>query len=251
MAAHVLVDDLGSLELDEGAAHHLTSVLRVRAGESVGATDGRGGYVPCVFRMSGRRGGLEAVGPVVVSERRAPLVTVGFVPVKGDRPDWAVQKLTELGVDRIVVLSSALAVVRWEGPRLRSHLDRLDRVARAAVMQSRQVWLPSVSGVVSVREMLGRSEGSEGSEGSDGSDGSDGAAVAMADMSGRAMEPSVRTVLVGPEGGWSEAELHLAEGRVVGLGDSVLRAETAAVAAGVLLTVRRAGLMPRQYGGPS
>jgi 16S rRNA (uracil1498-N3)-methyltransferase len=53
-------------------------------------------------------------------------------------------------------------------------------------------------------------------------------------------------VLVGPEGGWSEAELQLAagDGRVVGLGTTVLRAETAAVAAGVLLTARRAGLIP-------
>lgn len=230
MVAHVLVDDLQSLELDEGAAHHLTSVLRVRAGEPVGATDGRGGYVPCVFLVSGRRGGLEAVGPVVVSEPRTPSVTVGFVPVKGDRPEWAVQKLTELGVDRIVLLSSALAVVRWEGPRLRSHLARLERVARSAVMQSRQVWMPELTGVVSVRELLSGSE----------------SATAVADMSGGPMGASVRTVLVGPEGGWSEAELQLAEGRVVGLGASVLRAETAAVAAGVLLTARRAGLMPSQ-----
>ena len=232
MGAHVLVEDLGSLELDEGSSHHLTAVLRVRPGESVGATDGRGGFVPCVFRLGARRrGGLEAVGPVVVSPPRSPAVTVGFVPVKGDRPDWAVQKLTELGVDRIVLLSSALAVVRWEGPRLRSHLDRLERVARSAVMQSRQVWLPSVSGVVSVREMLGDASG-----------------VALSDQSGEAMGASVSTVLVGPEGGWSEAELALAaeEGRVVGLGSTVLRAETAAVAAGVLLTARRAGLVPYQ-----
>ena len=247
MGAHVLVEDLSSLALDEGAAHHLTSVLRVRTGEPVGATDGRGGYVPCVFAghaghsgHAGRsghsdRGVLEAVGEVVVAPPRSPQVTVGFVPVKGDRPEWAVQKLTELGVDRIVLLSSALAVVRWEGPRLRSHLARMERVARSAVMQSRQVWLPSVTGVVSVRDFLGTGD----------------AAVAMADMSGGPMAPSVQSVAVGPEGGWSEAELALARARsggsggasVVSLGDTVLRAETAAVAAGVLLTARRAGLV--------
>ena len=228
VAAHVLIEDLTTLELDQAAAHHVTSVLRVRAGESVGATDGRGGYVPCVFRVAGRRGGLEAVGPLVVSEPRSPAVTVGFVPVKGDRPDWAVQKLTELGVDRIVIMSSARAVVRWEGPRLRSHLDRLDRVARSALMQSRQVWLPEITGVSSVREMLAAS------------------GVALAHMGGAAMGASVHTVLVGPEGGWSEAELELGVGRLVGLGASVLRAETAAVAAGVLLSARRAGLVPFQ-----
>lgn len=222
-----MVGDLAALDLDEAAVHHLTAVLRVRAGESVGATDGRGSFVPCVFRLSGRRGGLEAVGPVVVSAPRSPPVSVGLVPVKGDRPDWAVQKLTELGVDRIVIMTSARAVVRWEGPRLRSHLDRMERVARSAVMQSRQVWLPEITGVSSVREMLAAGPG-----------------VALAHLGGGAMDASVQTVLVGPEGGWSEAELELAEGRVVGLGASVLRAETAAVAAGVLLTARRAGLTP-------
>jgi 16S rRNA (uracil1498-N3)-methyltransferase len=235
VAAHVLVDDLASLELDDAAAHHLTSVLRLRAGVLVGATDGRGGFVSCVFGagagagVKAGRGRLEAVGPMVVAAPRSPRLTVGFVPVKGDRPDWAVQKLTELGVDRIVLLSSSLAVVRWEGPRLRSHLERLERVARSAVMQSRQVWLPEVKGMSQVRELLGPG-------------------VAVADMSGGPIGAAVHTVLVGPEGGWSEAELEWASrdgrDRVVGLGDSVLRSETAAVAAGVLLTARRAGLAP-------
>jgi 16S rRNA (uracil1498-N3)-methyltransferase len=183
------------------------------------------------------------------------VLTVGFVPVKGDRPEWAVQKLTELGVDRIVVLSSERNVVRWEGSRLASHLDRLQRVARAALMQSRQVWLPAVSGVVPVESFLAP-PGNGGSPGSvaalpAGTAGELSGAgcppgVAVADMAGGPLGREVHTVLVGPEGGWSDEERD-AFGRsavgVVGLGPAVLRAETAAVAAGVLMTALRAGVV--------
>jgi 16S rRNA (uracil1498-N3)-methyltransferase len=165
------------------------------------------------------------------------LVTVGFVPVKGDRPEWAVQKLTELGVDRIVVLTSDRSVVRWEGARLASHLLRLERVARAAVMQSRQLWLPSILGGVEVTAALGG--GVDGATAAGGGD----SPPALADMGGDPPAAGVHTILVGPEGGWSDAERSAAGSRRVSLGPSVLRAETAAVAAGVLLTALRAGLV--------
>lgn len=232
VAAHVIVDDLSEPALDRDDAHHLSSVLRLRDGEPVGATDGRGGYLPCVY-AGGR---LSPAGDVVVSPRRQPELTVGLVPVKGDRPEWAVQKLTELGVDRILLLSSARSVVRWEGARRDSHLARLRRVARSAVMQSRQLWLPSVAGVVPVASVLAGGGGGAGMGG--------GAGVALADMGGGPLTSGVHTVLVGPEGGWTDEERGLCPPeRVVGLGEAVLRAETAAVAAGVLMTALRAGVV--------
>ncbi len=219
-AANVLVEDLETLALAPDDAHHLKSVLRLRPGEPVGATDGRGGYVPCVWRggasssasSSASSAWLEAVGPAQRAAPRQPSLCVGFVPVKGDRPEWAVQKLTELGVDRIMVLSSERSVVRWQGERLRSHLDRLDRVARSAVMQSRQLWLPAISGGVTVADLLADPS----------------PAVALADMGGRPLAAGLHTILVGPEGGWTPAERGRAGGRVVGLGATVLRGETAA-----------------------
>lgn len=153
---------------------------------------------------------------------------MAFAPVKGDRPEWAVQKLAELGVDRIVVLDTERGVVRWSGPRAESHRTRLEKVVRAAVMQSRQVWLPEVGGPVRVAPFLA-GEGPRGG-------------VALAQMGGPPPGPGLRTVLVGPEGGWSPAELERAPA-VVGLGASVLRAETAAVAAGVILTALRSGMV--------
>jgi 16S rRNA (uracil1498-N3)-methyltransferase len=149
---------------------------------------------------------------------------VGFAPVKGDRPEWAVQKLAELGVDRIMILQADRSVVRWEGRRADQHLDRLRAIIRHAVMQSRQCWLPELTGVHPVSSLA------------------TGSGVAVACRGGAAPSLTHTTILVGPEGGWTPME-EASAGAKVELGGPVLRTESAAVAAGVLLTALRAGLV--------
>lgn len=222
-AAQVLVDDLAAPELDGDSAHHLGRVLRLRAGDEVCATDGRGGWRRCNFDG---RAGLEPDGEVERTEALEYPVTVGFALVKGAKPELVVQKLTELGVDRIVVFAAARSVVRWDGERSTKQFDRLARVARAACAQCRRLWLPEVA-PGSLSELV-----------------AEGAVVA--DAGGRAMRRSDRTVLVGPEGGWTTDELRGSDGApvaTVGMAEHVLRAETAAITAGVLLTTLRAGLV--------
>lgn len=250
-----------ALELGPDDAHHLASVLRLRPGEPVGATDGRGGYVACRYAGPGR---LEPVGPVETEPARSPALTVGFAPVKGDRPEWAVQKLAEMGVDRIVLLDTDRGVVRWAGGRAASHLARLEKIARAAIRQSRQLWVPTIEGPATVRALLAAGAGAGGVDGAGGcggaagvggaggvggSGGVGGPGVALAQMGGPPPGPGLHTVLVGPEGGWSPGELE-GPAPVIGLGPSVLRAETAAVAAGVLLSALRAGLVSPSSGTP-
>jgi 16S rRNA (uracil1498-N3)-methyltransferase len=220
-AAHVIVADLGSLDLDDDDRHHLQAVLRLRPGEVVTATDGRGGWRPCRYQPDAT---LAADGAVVRASRPAPLLTVGFPPVKGDRPEWAVQKLTEFGVDRIVLLSSERTVVRWDGARADHHVARLRSVARQAVRQSRQIWVPELTGLESPASLAGRP------------------GVALASWTGAPPSLSFPTVLVGPEGGWSPQEEARATASVR-LGSGVLRTESAAVAAGLLLAALRAGLV--------
>jgi 16S rRNA (uracil1498-N3)-methyltransferase len=148
-------------------------------------------------------------------------VAVGLTPTKGDRPEWAVQKLTELSVDVIVILQTDRSVVRWDGDRAEQHLARLRRIAREAAMQSRQVWIPAVVGP----DPLYRHAGAP-----------------LADPGGRPLAAGDTIVLCGPEGGWTDTER--AEDRDhVALGPAVLRAETAAVTAGALLVALREGLV--------
>jgi len=248
-SAHVFVADLASPALCADDAHHLLRVLRLRPGEIVGASDGRGGWRACRLVGSGE---LESEGDPVAEDRSWPTVTVGLAVPKGDRADWAVQKLTEVGVDRIVPLRSELGVVRWEDDRAGRRVARWRAIARSAAMQSRRLWLPEVTDPATVGEILGRCSGESarlaaGPTGSDADDGRFGPAdwygpAALAEPGGRAPTLDRPTVLVGPEGGWAAAEREVAPA-TVGLGTTVLRTETAAVVAGGILVALRSGLV--------
>jgi 16S rRNA (uracil1498-N3)-methyltransferase len=224
-AAHVFVADLEQPELDPDDVHHLTRVLRLRPGEALSVSDGDGGWRSCQL---GAGGALEVVGDLRRFERRHPQITVGFAPGKGDRPEWAVQKLTEAGVERIVLLRTERSVVRWDGERARRHLERLSVVARQAAMQSRQLWLPQLRGPMSVEAVISDADYRE--------------AVALATPGGGPPSLGQPCVLVGPEGGWSPDEERSGPPGVA-LGSAVLRTETAALAAGVLLAALRDGLV--------
>jgi len=144
---------------------------------------------------------------------------VWLPPVKGDRAEWAVAKLTELGVDVIGLLACERASIRLDEASAPRVLARWRRVAREAAGQSRRVRLPEVRGPRDVATAV-----SEG--------------AMRCDLDGAVGIGTARTLLVGPEGGWSEAERAAPEASV-SLGDTVLRTETAAVTAAVLLVAER------------
>ena len=226
--AHVFVADLGAPELDPSDRHHLERVLRLRPGEDVTVSDGQGGWRPCRFAAGAT---VEPVGPVVRDPRPAPELTVAFAVVKGERPEWAVQKLSELGVDRIVPFLSDRSVVRWDGDRAARQVERLRKVAREAAMQCRRTWLPAVEDVAEFEEVAGRP------------------GAVLAERDGRGPWLPDGPVLVGPEGGWSDEERSRGLPRMA-VGAHVLRAETAAVAVAALLGALRAGLVDEPAARP-
>jgi 16S rRNA (uracil1498-N3)-methyltransferase len=208
-AAHVFVDDLDAPTLTAEDEHHLRRVLRVGAGEMITVSDGRG-------RWAGAQLAVDAlvVTDAVHAEPPPAPVRVGAAIPKGERCEWMVQKLTEVGTTEIVLVQSARSVVRWDRARALRHIERLSRVARQAAMQSRRVWLPAIVGPCAVAEVLG------------------GGAV-VADPAGEPLSRRPSAVIVGPEGGFTDGEVGAAP-RVT-LGAHVLRVETAAVVAAVLI----------------
>lgn len=224
MAAHAFVDDLDAPVLADDDRRHLERALRLRDGESLTVSDGRGGVRTVRFR---RGGALDVAGDVTRVPSPSPAITVALSVPKGDRLEWAVQKLTEVGVDRIVLLQTARSVVRWEpdDERVARRVARVARVAREAAMQSHRTWLPAVEGPAEFAPIAALP----------------GACLAGA---GAGIGPSLGrpTVLVGPEGGWTDEERG-AGLPAVALGPHVLRSETAAVAAGVLLVALRESLV--------
>jgi 16S rRNA (uracil1498-N3)-methyltransferase len=234
-AALAFVDDLKEPALAPDDAHHLLDVLRLRAGESVVAADGNGAYRLVTLQYVGRAGRrrttpearLESVGPIVLMATPEREIAVGLAVGKGDRPEWAVQKLTELGVDAIVFLETARGVVRPKTGAAAHRKDRLVRVAREAAMQSRRLRLPTIAGPLPLADALTTMP----------------QPVALAEPGAPPLGAEPASVLVGPEGGFAPEELGLSP-RHVGLPGFVLRTETAAVAAGALLAAWRANNWP-------
>ena len=239
----MFVADISAPQLNDDDQHHLARVLRLRDGETVSASDGRGAWRSCEWRD----GALHAAGEVRREQTPSHRVAVAFVPVKGDRPEWAVQKLTEIGVDDIIVLApTRRAVVRWgdaSPSNDNKHMRKLAKVAREAAMQSRRVWLPTITGPVSLAEVCAR------------------AGAAVADPSGVLLtatttysattthsaatthsagsaSPAPSLVIIGPEGGFDDDEIPSSVPRV-SLGDTILRAETATLVAATLLADMR------------
>ena len=221
---HVLVDDVDQPVLTGDDRHHVERVLRARPGSPMTVGDGAGRWRHCVFGPE-----VEPVSEVRTVDRSSPLLTVGFALVKSGRPELIVQKLTELGIDRIVPFAADRSVVRWDDARAGRNHERLSRVVREAVMQCRRAWLPEVAEVTSFGGLVAGAERHGG--------------VVRADLDGRPLTGRDHTVLVGPEGGWSHGEMELVPDRVV-LGEHVLRTETAAIAAAVLMSAIRSRESP-------
>jgi 16S rRNA (uracil1498-N3)-methyltransferase len=216
-APHVRVVDVDHPELADADRHHLERVRRLRPGDLLSVTDGVGRWRWCAFGD-----GLEVLDAVRVEDPPAPPIGVAFALVKGSRPELVVQKLTELGVDRIVPFVAERSVVRWDESKGARQSERLDRIAAEAAAQSRRLWWPVVEAVTIFDDVVGRP------------------GVVAAERGGAMPRPDVGLVMVGPEGGWSDAERERLPARL-GLGPTVLRAETAAIAAATILGALRAG----------
>src|SRR4051812_45237865 len=109
-SAHLFVDPSAgealaeTLDIGGEDGHHLIRVLRLRVGETVTVADGAGGWRPYALGAIAPGGAvrLDATGEPGVEPVMTPRLAVAFALTKGDKPELVVQKLTELGVDRIL-----------------------------------------------------------------------------------------------------------------------------------------------------
>ena len=253
MAHFYLVDDLteavpGSTVTVAGSeARHAVTVSRVRVGEALTLGDGRGLVVRGeVVEATGDRLSL-VVETVDAHPRPAVRLALAQALAKGDRDELAVQAATELGVDEVVPWSASRSVSRWEGPKVAKGLARWRAVTREATKQAVRPWAPEVVDLATTKQVAARTARGRVlvldpraevalSE------------VDLSDVDRTDVDPTaaggaapVVTVVVGPEGGVSPAELALmveAGATPVRLGDSVLRTSTAGPAALAVLSVR-------------
>jgi len=209
---HVFVADLTVPELHDDDYHHLTKSLRLRAGDPLTLSDGAGSWCTAAFASC-----PEPTSEVHQIEPYPYEIGVGIALTKASKPEFVVQKATELGLDSVVIFEAERSVARWDEAKRAKNQQRLDRVAREAAMQSHRVTVPTVSIATDMPTAVG------------------GVQTARADFGGTPLTAEHRVLLIGPEGGWSDAEIDHVQASV-DLGPTVLRAETAAIVAAAFLS---------------
>ncbi len=204
----------GSLFIEGDEAVHAIRVLRVRVGDSIRLANGDG------FAASAQVTAVKhdllgvSVGPLEILQiDKAMQLSVAVAPPKGDRWTDLVRSLTELGVGSIVPL------ITQRGERMPSNLDRARKVAAEAVKQCRRSHIPEITQPTDISKLSRSSR------------------WILLDPQGCSPHPgapSPTTLIIGPEGGFTESEVSTikdggAEG--VRIAGPILRIETAAVAA--------------------
>ncbi len=226
------LSDGTTVKLEDEEFHHLVHVLRVKPGAQVELFDGQGTAGPFVVdRLSKRDAQLSLAGDLRRDEPDRVRLILGVACPKGDRLKWLVEKATELGVTELVPLLCERSVVE---PR-ETKLAKLEQTVLSACKQCRRNRLMTIGEPQPLAQFLqqpaelaliahpgGLPVGSE--------------VPRIPADEGR---PVIVRVAIGPEGGFTDAEISAAEASDVSkisLGRYVLRVETAAVAAAALLS---------------
>jgi 16S rRNA (uracil1498-N3)-methyltransferase len=234
--------------LDGAEGRHAGVVQRRGPGERIDVVDGGGVRLCCVVdhvAASGRPEVHLRVAEVVVEPVAPVVLTLVQALAKGDRDELAIEAAVEVGVDAVLPWQAERSVVVWRGQRAAKSQAKWVATVRAAVKQARRAWLPPVAEAVTSRQLAARVRDVVAA-------GGvvvvlhEGATTALADV----RLPPVETadagrpellVVVGPEGGVSDAELDLFAGAgavPARLGPHVLRTSTAGPVAVAFLSQR-------------
>jgi len=215
------------IALPEALAHHALRVLRLRAGEAVTLFNGQGGEYPAVLDVEGKAG-FAQLGDFNPREAELSgrIILAQGLP-SGDKMDWVVEKAVELGAARVSPIAAQRSVLQLSGARLEKRVAHWQRIAQSAAEQCGRNRLMTVDAPLTLEDWLAQP--------------ADGLRVlchpeAEQDLAGMlqgASDQTGITLLVGPEGGWSDKELEAARKagvQAVRFGPRVLRTETAGLA---------------------
>ncbi len=216
-----------TVALPPAVAHHATRVLRLAAGDAITLFDGTGGEYAATITSVDRDRVSVNVGLFDPIDRESPhAVTLVQSIVAADAMDWAVRKAVELGAAAIVPIIAARSNLPRNGDRIDKRVAHWRQIAIAASEQCGRNRIPPVADPQPFERWL---EGEQSAANT--AMLAPGASRSLASL---ARVRSIARVAVGPEGGFSDAELAHADRRGVvraHLGARVLRAETAAAAA--------------------
>ncbi len=214
--------------LDEDTSKHVIQVLRMKIGEELNLTDGKGNLLTCEITADNKKHCTVVVNNKMHQEQRLRKVTVAISLLKNtNRFEWFLEKVTEIGVTEII----PLICERTEKEKFR--YDRLKGIVISAMLQSQQVWLPVLQGPVEFSKAVLQSTATQKFI----AHCEEGKKQELAHQ--ELNQSSHQLIYIGPEGDFTKEEIAIALQNnfiPVALGETRLRTETAGVVAAVLLT---------------
>jgi len=228
---HVKKLEIGEVRLDAAEAHHARDVLRLADRSPVEVFDDEGRQAPALLIHVGASGAAVLVTELVEKQSAAEWTIAAAVP-KGERADWMVEKLSELGASAFIPLAAERSVVLPQGS---NKMDRWKRIAIESAKQSRRAMPMRIEPLISVDQLVVNRMGINQS--------STGWYLSTEPTATPVMQllmppPQRALALVGPEGGWTDGEMEAFEKAgflPVKLTSTILRVETAAIAIAALI----------------
>lgn len=227
-------------------AHHLSRVMRSKIGDHIVVADDEGKVGEyAITGFTGDSIDLELIACIAENTESPVDIMLAQCLPKGDKLELITQKATELGINTIVPLVSDNCVVRYDGKKMKAKQDKWQKIANEAGKQCGRSCLPVVEAITPLKDWLQYIV-------------SQNTAVCMCyeneEQIGikeflRQVTGAEIAVVIGPEGGFSLAEIEFAKSlgiKSVSLGNRILRAETAAIAAMAIIQYEKGDLGGRQ-----
>lgn len=205
--------------------HHLVRVRRSKSGDSFIGLDGHGKVYICRLERD-REGWFGRIVEESSEHRESPLqILLGQALIKKDKFEWVIQKATELGVSQIIPLITARTEVQLDEPREEKKMKRWRKIVVEAVKQCGRSYIPVLHQPVPLEALLSEQTSS--------------VVLALDEAKGSSLKDALKSsrplsnwlLLVGPEGGWDDADREIIRRHnavQVSLGPRILRTETAA-----------------------
>ena len=212
--------------------HHLVNVLRVLPGEKIELLIAGKVFLGVVQKTKPLQ--IEKLDHIDASHELPIRITLIYPVVKGEKMDWVVQKATELGVDELIPCSSERSVVHWDQHDLEKKWVRFQRIIKEATLQSKRETLMKMNRYINLSDAFKLDFSSKWIA-------SESHLQSSKPNSLKFNKGSTISLVVGPEGGLSTNELTLAQTngyQPFSLGPSILRSETAVIAALSILRER-------------